>query len=87
MSLGESLQSSSYLGDIGDAVGEELVYHGAGDVTVLKVVITAVMSIESYISHCDRKVIEIMRCCDESVETAISRLRWPSVAVKVLEEF
>ena len=48
-------------GDIGDVVGEELVYHGAGDITVLKAEIIAVMGIESYIScrMCDGKVVEI----------------------------
>ena len=60
VSLGEK-STVEELSDIGDVVGEELVYHGAGDVTVLKADIVAVMSIESYISCrvCDGKVIQI----------------------------
>jgi len=47
--------------DISDVVGEELVYHGAGDITVLKAEIIAVIGVERYIScrMCDRIVVEI----------------------------
>ena len=60
VSLGEK-STIEQLGDIDDVIGKELVYHGAGDVTVLKADIIAVMSIENYVSCrvCDGKVIEI----------------------------